>query len=79
MAGHGAHAPEGAYGQLGVGEGMISHESPVLENRTLGSMSGERKRGQGGECGTGTMAKAAGKLQLPLSSTSAPLLDSTAL
>jgi len=62
-----------------VDEGMILHESPVLENCTLGSMSGERKRGQGGESGTGTMTKAAGKLQLPPPSTSAPLIDSTAL
>ena len=48
VAGHGPHAPEGADGQLGVGEG-ISNESRVREIRTLGSMSGERKRSQGGE------------------------------
>ena len=35
--------------QLRVGESMISSESPVREIRTLGSMSGERKRGQGGD------------------------------
>ena len=39
---------------------MISNESPVRENRTLGSMSGERKRGQGGDGGTGPKAKAVG-------------------
>ena len=32
-----------------VGEGMISSESRVRENRTPGSMSGERKRGYGGD------------------------------
>ena len=63
--------------QLRVGESMISSESPVREIRTLGSMSGERKRGQGGEWGTGMMAKAAGKRPLPPPSTSAPLLAST--
>ena len=41
--------PEGAEAQLRVSEGMISNESRVREIRTLGSMSGERKRGQGGE------------------------------
>ena len=30
-------------------KGMISNESRVREIRTLGSMSGERKRGQGGD------------------------------
>ena len=30
-----------------VGDGMISSESRVRENRTPGSMSGERKRGYG--------------------------------
>ena len=30
-----------------MGEGMISSESRVRENRTPGSMSGERKRGYG--------------------------------
>lgn len=32
-----------------VGEWMISNESPVWEIRTLGSMTGKRKRGQGGD------------------------------
>ena len=41
--------PEGAEAQLRVSEGMISNESRVREIRTLGSTSGERKRGQGGE------------------------------
>ena len=45
--------------QLCVGEGMISNESPVPAIRTLGSMRGEGKRGQGGNRGTGTMARAA--------------------
>ena len=44
--------------QLPVGEGMISNQSPVRENRTLGSMSRERNRDQGGDRGTGTRAKA---------------------
>ena len=41
--------PEGAEAQFLVSEGMISNESRVREIRTLGSMSGERKRGQGGD------------------------------
>ena len=41
--------PEGAEAQLRVSEGMISNESRVREIRTLGSMSGERKRSQGGD------------------------------
>ena len=41
--------PEDAQAQLRVSEGMVSNESRVREVRTLGSMSGERKRGQGGE------------------------------
>ena len=32
-----------------VGDGMISSESRVRETRTPGSMSGERKRGYGGD------------------------------
>ena len=46
---HGPHAPEAADSELCVGEGMISNGSQVREIRTFGSMSGERKRGQGGE------------------------------
>ena len=38
---HGSHASGGA--------DVISNNSPVREKRTLGSMSGERKRGQGGD------------------------------
>lgn len=38
---HGAHASGGA--------DVISNDSPVREKRTLDSMSGERKRGQGGD------------------------------
>ena len=41
--------PECAEAQLRVSEGIISNESRVREIRTLGSTSGERKRGQGGE------------------------------
>ena len=41
--------PECAEAQLRVSEGMISNESRVRKIRTLGSMSGERKRVQGGE------------------------------
>ena len=51
--------------QLRVAEIMLSNESPVRKVRTLGSMHGERKRGQGGDRGTGTMAKAA-RISLPL-------------
>ena len=39
-----------------VCERMISNESPVREIRTLGSMSGERKRSRSGVRGTGGMA-----------------------
>ena len=39
--------PEWAGARLPVSEGMISNESRVREIRTLGSTSGERKRGQG--------------------------------
>ena len=49
VAVHRPHAPEGAGGQLCVGEGMISNESPARETRTVDSMRGERRRGQGGE------------------------------
>ena len=58
-AGHGTHVPEGA-SQLCVGESVVSNKSPVRKIHTLGSTSGERKRGQGGDCGTSTMVKAAG-------------------
>ena len=52
--------PEGAEAQLRLSEGLTSNESRVRRNRTLGSTSTERNRGQGGERGTGTMAKANG-------------------
>ena len=52
--------PESAEAQLLVSEGMISNESRVREIRTLGSMSGERKRCQRADRGTGTVAKAVG-------------------
>ena len=39
----------GRMARLRVCERMISNESPVREIRMLGSMSGERKRGQGGD------------------------------
>ena len=41
--------PEGAEAQLRVSEGVISNESPMRRIRTLGSVSGERKRGQRGD------------------------------
>ena len=41
--------PCAANGELSVGEGMISSESRVRETRMPGSMSGERKRGYGGD------------------------------
>ena len=49
VVGHGRERQRVRPGQLPVGEGMISDESSVRENRTLGSRSGERKRGQGGD------------------------------
>lgn len=52
--------PERWKAQLRVGESMISNESPVREIRTLGSIRVEGKRGQGGDLGNGTLAKAAG-------------------
>ena len=39
MAGHGAHVPTGADGQLCVGTGMISNESPVREIHMPDSLS----------------------------------------
>ena len=60
MAGDGAHALERVDDQLCVGDGIISNKSPVRESRTPGSMSLERNRGQSGDRGTGTVAKAAG-------------------
>lgn len=62
-----------------VGARIIANESRVRETRMLGSMSGGRDRGQGGDRGTGTGARVAGELLLPPSSTTAPLLDSTGL
>ena len=50
----------GRTGRLRVGERMISNESPVREIRTLGSMSGERKRGRSGVRGTAGMTLGAG-------------------
>jgi len=41
--------PECAEARLRVSEGMVSNESRVREIRTLGSTSGEGKRGQGGK------------------------------
>lgn len=60
-----------------MGECMISNASRVWEIRKLGLMSGDRKRGQGGDEGTGMAARAAGELLLPLPSTSVLPLDST--
>ena len=59
LAGHGSHAPERADSQFCVGAGLVSNESPVRKNRTPSSMSLERNRGQGGDRGTGIVAKAA--------------------
>ena len=64
--------PESPESQLRVSEGMVSNESRVRESRTLGSMSGERNRGQGGDRGTGTGARVVGELLIAPSSTSAP-------
>ena len=50
----------GRTARLRVCERMISNESPVREIRTLGSMSGERKRSRSGVRGTGGMALDAG-------------------
>ena len=41
------HLPCRADGQLSVGEGMISSESRMRENRLSGSMSGNWKRDYG--------------------------------
>lgn len=46
--------------QLRVGKSMISNENPVWEIRMLGSMRVEGERGQCGDLGNGTLAKAAG-------------------
>ena len=65
-----------------MSEGMISNESRVREIRTPGLVSGERNRGQGGEGGTGTMAKAPGNgysLHPRLARFSSTLLASLAL
>ena len=47
--GRGRERLGGRSGQLPVGEGRLSTESPVREIRTLSSMSGERNRGPGGD------------------------------
>lgn len=60
-----AHGPDAGDGQLRVSEGMIANESPVRSIRTLGSTGGGRKRGQGGDWGTGTIAKAVGNNDAP--------------
>lgn len=60
-----AHGPEAGDGQLRVSEGMIANESPVRAIPTLGSTGGGRKRGQGGDWGTGTIAKAVGNNDAP--------------
>ena len=70
--------PERRKGQLRVGESMILNENPAREIRMLGSMLVEGKRGQGGDLGNGTLAKAAGQPPILPPSTSAPLLDSRA-
>lgn len=65
------HTAKCAEASLPVNEGMTSNESRVREFRTLGSKSGERKRGQDGDRGAGIGARAVGALLLPPSSTSA--------
>ena len=68
---------EGADAKLRESEGMISNESRVREIRTLGSLSGERNRGQGGDRGTGTGARAAAQQPLRPRSKRKPLRDLT--
>ena len=51
--------PERRKAQLRVGKSMTSNENLVWEIRMLGSMRVEGKRGQGGDLGNGTLAKAA--------------------
>ena len=55
---------------------MISNESRVRESRTLGSISGERNRGQGGDLRHRHDGESRRKQPLPPPSTSAPLLAS---
>ena len=74
MAGLRLETTESAEAQLLVSEGMISNESRVREIRTLGSISGERKRGQGGDLRHRHDGESRRKRLLPPPSKSAPLL-----
>ena len=62
---NGPDAPCTANNELSVGEVMVTTESRMREIRTSDSMSGDWKRNNGVEQGTGT-AEAAGKRLPPL-------------
>ena len=51
--------------RLRVGASTISNKAPARENRALGSTSGERELGQGGDRGSSAAAKAVGNRCAP--------------